>query len=296
VGLGVKKRSLGGAIYVLPNLLTTGNLFFGFFSIVKSLQGDFQWAASAILLAAIFDMLDGRVARLTGGTSEFGVQYDSLCDLVSFGAAPALLMYEYGLGDLGRIGWIFCFFFLACGAMRLARFNVISSIGQPYDDFMGLPIPMSAAVISTFVGTGMAAKSFDSEIPFFLQSVFEKFQDPDLRVGFMAVMAPFLSLLMVSNVKYRSHKQFKISGIKPFQLLVIAVVLASAVAYQPELGGFLLVFVYAISGPLEWALGWKKAVDEADVFEQIPDESDVGDSRNSSSPKTKQDTDKGSMS
>src|SRR5688572_14859116 len=107
------RRKLGGAIYILPNLITTGNLFFGFFSIVKGLQGNFLWASGAILLAAIFDVLDGRVARMTNSQSEFGVQYDSLCDLISFGAAPALLMYKAGLSEAGRLGWIVCFMFLA---------------------------------------------------------------------------------------------------------------------------------------------------------------------------------------
>ena len=188
----MKKRKLGGAIYILPNLVTTGNLFFGFFSIVKGLQGDFYQAAIAILLAAVFDLLDGRVARLTGATSEFGVQYDSLCDLVSFGAAPALLMYNEGLHAAGRIGWIICFMFMACGALRLARFNVQSAIETTGTDFVGLPIPMSAAVIACFVAL---SSSFNTptgsmEVWFLFESVIK---DTNFKMFFYAISGVVLA-------------------------------------------------------------------------------------------------------
>jgi CDP-diacylglycerol---serine O-phosphatidyltransferase len=273
----MKKRRLGSAVYVLPNLITTGNLFFGYFSIIKSLQGDFKWAASAILLAAVFDMLDGRVARLTGGSSEFGVQYDSLCDLVSFGVAPAFLMYQYGLFELGRVGWVFAFFFLACGALRLARFNVMSAIGKSSGDFTGLPIPMAAVVIATFVAAGMEVQSKTGEIPRVLSVVFDIFTNPNIRLGFLAIACPSLSLLMVSNVTYRSHKKFKVSGIAPFKLLVIAVSVASITAYQPELVGFILCVTYALTGPLEWVLGWKKPIEDDEIFAPLDEDDSVLD-------------------
>lgn len=260
------KKKLGGAVYILPNLLTTGNLFFGFFSIVKSLQGNFIWAGSAILLASVFDMLDGRVARITGGTSEFGVQYDSLCDLVSFGLAPAFLMYQFGLDQLGRIGWIICFLFLACGALRLARFNVQSAIGSGGDDFTGLPIPMAAALIATFVSAIVDLESGSSELSSL--SVFQSIpKSSNFKIYFLCIISPFLSFMMVSNVAYRSHKSLKIKGIKPFKLLSISVAILGFIAYMPELFGFLFFFVYAISGILEWALGWKKPTNDDDIFE-----------------------------
>lgn len=264
---GTTKKRLGGAVYILPNLFTTGNLFFGFFSIVKALQGDFLWAASAILLAAVFDVLDGRVARLTGGTSEFGVQYDSLCDLVSFGLAPALLMYQAGLSELGRLGWIVCFIFLACGALRLARFNVQSSIGKASGDFTGLPIPMAAAVIALFVSMwkGFAAHPNDVWVAMWLEDLFNLVY---FRMAFFLIAGISLGLAMVTNVPYRSHKTIRIRGVRPFKLLVISVALLAFVAYQPELIGFLLAFTYAISGPIEWLLGWSKLVDDDDIFEQ----------------------------
>lgn len=261
------RKKLGGAVYILPNLFTTGNLFFGFFAIVKSLQGDFQWASSAILLAAIFDMLDGRIARLTGGTSEFGVQYDSLCDLVSFGLAPALMMYQGGLSELGRLGWIICFMFLACGALRLARFNVQSSIGQASGDFTGLPIPMAAAVIACFYALwkGLDVGPDDPGVVQWISGVFD---EKAFRIGFSAFAGVSLALAMVTNIPYRSHKTLRVGGIKPFKLLVLAVIIVGLVAYQPELIGFLLFFVYALSGPIEWILGWTKLVDDDDIFER----------------------------
>lgn len=282
------KKRLGGAVYILPNLFTTGNLFFGFFAIVKALQGDFFWASGAILLAAVFDVLDGRVARLTGGTSEFGVQYDSLCDLVSFGLAPALLMYHAGLNELGRPGWIICFMFLACGALRLARFNVQSSIGKASGDFTGLPIPMAAAVIACFVALWMSVEnpsknSWGTWLFEFL------FQSAGFRQAFLAIAGVSLALAMVTNIPYRSHKTLRITGIRPFQLLVIFVVVVGFIAFQPELIGFLLFFGYALSGPVEWLLGRSKLVDDDDIFEQdhenmIEGKSPTGEHTNAEAP------------
>src|SRR5471030_2470512 len=137
-------------VYILPNLLTTGNMFFGFYSMIQSLSGNFTMAAYAIIWAAVFDTLDGRVARLTRSTSKFGMEYDSLSDLVSFGVAPAILLYQWALKPFDRLGWLACFLFLACGALRLARFNVqVASIEKKY--FQGLPIPMAAGIVATSV-------------------------------------------------------------------------------------------------------------------------------------------------
>lgn len=264
----VMGRPLGGAVYVLPNLITTGNLFFGFFSIVKCLQLDFAWAASAILLAAVFDVLDGRIARLTKGTSEFGVQYDSLCDLVSFGLAPAFLMYQFGLRDFGRIGWIVCFVFLACGALRLARFNVQSSVGKASGDFTGLPIPMAAGVVACFVALMTDLKSPLGASHIWLSTFFSvEVLTQQIQSRILLVAGPCLALLMVSNITFRSHKALHIGAIKPFRLLVGLVVLLGLIAYQPELIGFVLTTTYALSGPFEWAVGWKKPTDDDDIFE-----------------------------
>ncbi|MBF0440735.1 MAG: CDP-diacylglycerol--serine O-phosphatidyltransferase [Oligoflexales bacterium] len=264
---------LGGAVYVLPNLITTGNLFFGFFSIVNALQGQMIWAATSILLATVFDVLDGRVARLTGGTSEFGVQYDSLCDLVSFGVAPALLMYQGGLAHYGRLGWIICFLFLACGALRLARFNVQSAIGKAAGDFTGLPIPMAAAVVASYelASIHLQSKPFSAEL---LIIIGNALTHEDINVAFFFIAGIGLALAMVSSVTYRSHKALKIIGIKPFKLLVIFVAVVAFIAFQPEIFGFVFFMMYALSGPVEWLFGGKKTVGEEEIFEIEEEESE----------------------
>jgi CDP-diacylglycerol--serine O-phosphatidyltransferase len=275
--VGIKKirPRIGGAVYVLPNLLTTGNLFFGYFSVVKSLQGQFGVACLAILLASIFDVLDGRVARLTHGTSEFGVQYDSLCDLVSFGMAPAFLMYQFGLSNYGRIGWILCFVFLACGALRLARFNVQSSIGKASGDFTGLPIPMAAIVVATYIALITDLDATKGDGIWLLEQFYNLVASANVRNGILLGMAPALALLMVSNISYRSHKSIKTSFIKPFPLLALLVVLIGLMAYQPEFCGFVLCFAYAVSGPFEWVAGWKKLESDDEIFTPHSEDSSI---------------------
>jgi CDP-diacylglycerol---serine O-phosphatidyltransferase len=268
----MKKPRIGSAVYVLPNLLTTGNLFWGFFAMHKALAGEFAWAGSAILLAAVFDMLDGRVARLTKGTSEFGVQYDSLCDLVSFGCAPAIIMYQYGLMKYGRVGWILCFLFMACGALRLARFNVQSSIGKAKGDFTGLPIPMAAAVVATFVLFMQDLESAKNSGSLLSEFYVNYLEGTNAKAIFMLAIAPVLSLAMVSNIGFRSHKAIKIKGVGPFKLLTAFVFLISVLAWQPEMVGFLGCLLYALSGPFEWALGWKKPIEDAEIFAPQEDE------------------------
>ena len=267
----LKKPKLGGAVYLLPNLFTTGNLFFGFLSVVKSLQGEFGWASAAIFLAAIFDVLDGRVARLTNSASEFGVQYDSLCDHMSFCMAPSILMYQYSLHSYGRVGWILCFVFLACGALRLARFNVQSSIGQASGDFTGLPTPMAGAVPAAFIALSVHLRTEPLSdwmglyiAPIILHSQVQNYA--------LLLLAPFLAFLMVSNVIFRSHKTLRFKGIKPFRLLVIFTMALGIIAYEPELVGFLLFFGYSLTGPLEWVLGWKKAIEDDEIFHPEDDQ------------------------
>ncbi len=271
------RPKIGGAIYVLPNLLTTGNLFFGFFSVVKAYEGHFGWAAAAIFLASIFDLLDGRVARLTHSTSEFGVQYDSLCDLFSFGAAPALLMYQYGLNSFPRIGWIVCFIFLACGALRLARFNVASSIGKASGDFTGLPIPMAAFVVAAFVAMVEDLKKSPEENLWIARKVYQIIEIGRFLDWFLVVSALALAFLMVSNVAYRSHKSINIRHIKPFKLLAIMVASIGLAAYHPEIVGFTIAISYALSGPFEWVVGWKKLTDDDDIFSPNQDEFSIMD-------------------
>lgn len=261
---------IGSAVYVLPNLLTTGNLFFGYFSIIKSMEGEFVTAATAILLAAVFDLLDGRVARLTNGSSEFGVQYDSLCDLVSFGLAPALMIYHYSLFSLGRIAWALCFIYVVCGALRLARFNVQSSIGKGLDCFIGLPIPMAAGLLSCFVAFVEGLKGSEREEFLWFVTLAENWGLFTIGVKyFLLFLAPLLAFLMVSNISYMSHKSLNIKGVKTFRLLAILAVLMGLFAYKPALLGFLFFFIYALSGVFEYLMGWKPALSDDEIFQPL---------------------------
>lgn len=266
------KAMLGGAVYVLPNLLTSGNLFFGFLAMLRALDGQFYYAAIFIFVAALFDMLDGRVARLTKGTSEFGVQYDSLCDVVSFGVAPAFILYQYGLFDLGRLGWVACFIYMACGALRLARFNVQSAIGKASGDFTGLPIPMAAAAAASFVMFMEAVDTPAGGYEWLPGFVLDYIADQYLRNIFMLFLAPCLAVAMVSNFAYRSHKTIKVSGMKPFRFLVLVTTLIGFLAYQTELVTFLICFFYALSGFVEGIAGWRKPIEDDDIFQPTSDD------------------------
>ncbi len=221
------------AIYFLPNLFTTANLFCGFFSIIASLKGEYSKAAIALFIASIFDFLDGRVARLTKAYSRFGEEYDSLADLVSFGVAPAILMYLWALKPYGRIGWLAAFLFLACGALRLARFNVQSqSIERKH--FQGLPIPMAASVVA-------------SSVLLFL----DYFSEGTKNV-YMLSITFLLAFLMVSNIHYRSFKDFDLRNTRSFGVLVLAVLVLIVLASHPELTLFVLMATYVSSGLISY--------------------------------------------
>jgi CDP-diacylglycerol--serine O-phosphatidyltransferase len=223
-------------IYLLPQLFTTANLFFGFFSLIQSTQGHFDRAALGIVLAGIFDALDGRVARLSRATSRFGSEYDSLADMVSFGVAPAFLAYMAGeLGQLQRTGWILAFLFTACAALRLARFNVHSSRFQ--GRFEGLPSPAAAGMVAS-------TQWFDS----FLLGQGLDISVPPLVVG--AGLAS-LGLLMVSAVPYRSFKEVDLRH--GFRTLVLIIVALAVVVQEPFLWLFAIGVAYVTSGPAEWA-------------------------------------------
>ena len=234
------KRRLGVHIYVLPNLLTTGNLFCGFFAIIYSIKGgsdNFMLAAYAIVAASVFDLLDGRVARLTRSTSQFGAEYDSLCDLISFGLAPSLLLFLWALEPFGRIGWLASFFYVACGALRLARFNVQKEVVESAH-FQGLPIPMAAGIVASSV---LAFKDlgWDGERSWIL-----------LGIAFL------LGITMVSNFKYRSFKDLDFRQRLPFYYLVGGVLLLSVIAIRPEVMLFATFLSYASLGAVFGIFGF----------------------------------------
>ena len=232
-------RRLAMHIYILPNLVTTGNIFCGFFAITKAFAGDFQKAAYAIVVAAVFDLMDGRLARLTRSTSKFGAEYDSLCDLVSFGVAPALTLYMWALQPFGRLGWLACCLYATCGALRLARFNVQAGvIEKAY--FQGLPIPMASGIVASSILA---------------------FQDLKLEANanpLLLAMTFLLAIVMVSTFRYRSFKDLDLKERHPFRYLIFGVLIAGVVLYRPEVNLFLLFLTYAILGAVSGVLNFGK--------------------------------------
>lgn len=249
------KQKLSMHVYLLPNLMTTGNLFFGFYAIILSMKQNFEYAAYAIVAAAIFDLLDGRLARLTRSTSKFGAEYDSLCDLISFCMAPALIMYLWALQPLGRLGWISAFLFLTCGALRLARFNVQSNvIEKAY--FQGLPTPMAAGIVASSI-LAFNAMGWES-------------QGSWLLLGMTVLLAAF----MISNFRYRSFKDLDLKQRLPFHYLVLGVLLIAIVAFRPEVHLFILFMLYAILGAVYGLMGWGKRRFKRNVYLPKPNQDD----------------------
>jgi len=231
-------------IYLLPSILTTFGMFAGFYSIIASINGDFTLAAISIMVAMLWDALDGRVARLTNTQSDFGAQYDSLADLVSFGVAPALLVYEWSLSDLGRIGWLAAFIFLACAALRLARFNTqVGTSDKRY--FQGLPSPAAAGVIASMIWLKFwKFEYFDFGIVSLSYYV---------GVGITIVCA----LLMVSNVRYYSFKELD-SKKASFRFLLAIVLSLIVLLSKPNIFLFTGFFLYMLSGPFITITGLNK--------------------------------------
>ncbi len=233
----VKRKRRG--IYLLPNALTTAGLFFGFLAIVSAIDQQFGMAAIAIFIAMIMDGLDGRVARLTNTQSDFGVQYDSLSDMVCFGVAPALVMHQWALGNLtevagviGKLGWVGAFMFAACAALRLARFNTQAGVADKRY-FQGLPSPAAAAGLASLVwfGHNLGLES-------------------DAMRLFALVVTVLTGLLMVSNFRYYSFKEVDFRYRVPFVFMVLLVLGLAFLALYPPMVLFLAFLAYAISGPL----------------------------------------------
>jgi CDP-diacylglycerol--serine O-phosphatidyltransferase len=231
-------------IYILPNLFTTGNLFCGFWAIISVFQEKFEYAAYAILLASVFDVLDGIVARLSRATSKFGVQYDSLADLVSFGIAPALLAFSWALRPYGKFGWLAAFLFVACGALRLARYNVMAASGET-KYFKGLPIPAAASMIAVTI-----------------LLYFELIEKGGVKDVVILVMIYTLAFLMVSNIRYFSLKELGLAKRKPLSsfvfVLLSVIVVAIVVAMAPALILFCSVLFYVLAGPARMIWAWHK--------------------------------------
>lgn len=227
----MKNMRLKRGIYILPSLFTTGNVFCGFYAIIAALGEQYEIAAWAIVTAMVFDVLDGRVARLTKTTSAFGVQYDSLADIISFGMAPAILVYAWVLKPFGRLGWMAAFLFLLCSALRLARFNVTKPDVRGLH-FIGLPTPASAAATASIV------------IAF--EDLFTTRIDPVV----MVIVMYCLAFLMVSNIKYPAMKKFVFKKRVAFSRFLFVILFLYVFATIPRITLFLVTVAYIVIGPI----------------------------------------------
>jgi CDP-diacylglycerol--serine O-phosphatidyltransferase len=245
-----KRRRRG--IYILPSLFTTANLFAGFYAIVQAMNGSFEFAPLAIFIAMILDALDGRIARLTHTESDFGAQYDSLVDMVSFGLAPALVMYEWALSGMGKLGWLAAFIYTAGAGLRLARFNTqVGLHDKRY--FRGLPSPAAAALVVGFVWV-----LYTNGVPG---------RDISIAALIITVMA---GVLMVSNIRYRSFKDVDLRGRVSF-MTILAVPLIFVLLFQdPPQVLFLTFFVYALSGPVAILFRWLRREEKDQVEKHHP--------------------------
>ena len=240
-------------IYILPSLFTTAGLFFGFYAIIFASKGVFDKAAVGILIAMIMDGLDGRVARLTNTASQFGKEYDSLVDLIAFGLAPGLVVYFWSLQYLGKTGWLISFIFTAATALRLARFNTGDADEKRY--FIGLPSPAAAAFVTFWVWS------------------MHEFEIQGSSISIISgLIVFFAALMMVSNIKYRSFKDFDAKSRVPFIVLIGLVMIFSLIFFDPPRVLFLMSAVYALSGPLSWLLRYRKGQEKwENIIDDDPD-------------------------
>lgn len=236
----MKRKSVHSGIYLLPNLLTTASLFAAFYSIVSSLTGQYEAAAIAVFIGMITDSLDGRIARMTNTQTAFGAEYDSLSDMVTFGVAPALLIYSLDLHQLGKWGWLVSFMYTAAVALRLARFNTqLETADKRY--FQGLACPAAAGTVSAFAWLSYQQGWSNSSM--------------SILTACLAVCA---AVLMVSNVRYHSFKEIDFKGKVPFLSILLVVILFMAIAANPSWVLFIGFTIYACSGPFQTLLAIQK--------------------------------------
>lgn len=221
-------------IYLLPNLFTTASLFAGFYAVVAAMKGMFDIAPIAIFIAMIADSLDGRIARLTNTQTAFGAEYDSLSDMVAFGIAPALVVYQWSLQTLGKVGWLGAFIYVAAVALRLARFNVqVGKVDKRF--FMGLPCPSGAAIITALVWLGSDVR---------VNAIF-----PSLLVELLTIA---VAAAMVSTIPYHSFKDLDFKDRVPYFSILLVILIFVGIAIKPDLVLFVVFGAFGLSGPLLW--------------------------------------------
>lgn len=226
------KKPFERGIYLLPNLMTTAALFAGFYAVIAGMQGHYEQGAIAIFVAMVFDGLDGRVARMTNSSSAFGAEYDSLADMVSFGLAPALLVYTWVLQDFGKLGWLAAFIYTAGAALRLARFNTQVGVADKRY-FQGLPSPAAAALLAGLIWM-----------------VENDGLQNDLLPLITLVLTIFAGLMMVSNIRFSSFKELNLKNKVSFLTLILGVLVLVVISINPALILFSILFLYALSGPV----------------------------------------------
>ncbi|MFC1592254.1 CDP-diacylglycerol--serine O-phosphatidyltransferase [Thermodesulfobacteriota bacterium] len=225
-------NTLKKGVFILPNFLTSLSLFCGFYAVIATMQGNYVFGAWAIVIASVFDGLDGRIARMTNTTSKFGVEYDSLSDLVAFGVAPAVLAFGWVLQQYGRLGWLAAFLYVACGAMRLARFNVLAgTTTNKY--FQGLPIPAAAGMVASTI-----IFCFHFQVA-----------DKQLLSIFLLLIIYAMAFLMVSTMRFQSFKDLDLGSRKPFNAVVAVILLIIVFAMEPQVMLFAIALLYVLSGP-----------------------------------------------
>jgi CDP-diacylglycerol--serine O-phosphatidyltransferase len=230
-----RRRRLRRGVYLLPSAFTMGNIFLGFWAIVDGLRGEFGIAALAVFGAGLLDGVDGRIARLTGTESEFGKEFDSLADVITFGVTPALLAYLWGLQEFPRVGWLVPLYFVVCGATRLARFNVQTKVADSRY-FAGLPIPAAAGTVV---------------------SVLFYYPDREWRTWLSAAVLVGMAIvgtLMVSTFRYRSFKKLDLRQRRSYRAVLPLALIVLLIALRPHLVLMIIALSYAASGPLEWAV------------------------------------------
>lgn len=227
-------------IYLLPNLMTTGALFAGFYAVIAGIKGDFELGAIAIFIAMVLDGLDGRIARMTNSTSAFGAEYDSLSDMISFGLAPALLIFQWALVDFGKLGWLIAFIYTVAAALRLARFNTQVGIADKRY-FQGLPSPAAAALLGGLVWVVESNQIESAIVPIFA-----------------LIVTLFAGVMMVSNTRFHSFKELNLKDKVPFVTLLLVVLVFVVITIKPAMILFLIFLSYAVSGPVLTLLTLKK--------------------------------------
>jgi CDP-diacylglycerol--serine O-phosphatidyltransferase len=246
-----RRRRFRRGVYLLPSLFTLANLFCGYACVVYAMRGEYETAAPFIGIAIVLDMLDGRIARLTGTASEFGVQFDSLADVISFGMAPAVLSFAWGLSSLGRLGWAAAFLFVTAAALRLARFNIQAPTGDKRY-FVGMPSPAAAAVPAATVFA----------YPFQLEGAREAL--PALAM----VVLP--ALLMVSTIRFRSFKTFDLQTRRPFRILIIFAAIIVLIVTHPQIVLMVMAYTYLVSAFI--GMAWSKVRRRTDSVPVRPPE------------------------